>query len=53
MKRKIIVIEKCWDCPHYGVHFCASHCMNLSRKLKSPKGTIPNDCPLDDYKEEE
>ena len=52
MRRKILEIDSCWDCPHCNTNFATPACGELSRDLRSRFGRIPVDCPLDDAPKE-
>jgi hypothetical protein len=55
MRKKMIVIDRCYECPH-STTYGGDHlnCFELDRDLdKKMKGEIPEECPLDDYKEGE
>ena len=51
--KKIIIIDTCFDCPHMQVFGKEYQCNEIGRMLKSPRGYIPNDCPLENFVEDE
>lgn len=50
--KKILIIDSCFRCPNYVEYGGEADCMELSRRLKSPSGRIPKDCPLEDHYED-
>ena len=51
--KKIIIIERCYDCPYMQAFGKEYQCDELRRMLKSPTLKIPKDCPLENFVEEE
>lgn len=44
--KKILEIDRCFDCPHFRTFGLEEECLELGRKLRSLTGRIPKDCPL-------